>query len=48
MNHFPMCFVLALCARGYAGRAPNPIATVNPSDTLVACIEIHVPCLRAS
>ena len=31
------CFALAACA----GRAPNPVATVNPSDSLMDCYAIQ-------
>ena len=32
-----LCIALAACA----GRAPNPVATVNPSDSLMDCYAIQ-------
>jgi hypothetical protein len=41
MKHFPTCVCLALCVAGCAGRAPNPVAVVNPSDSMMTCYQIQ-------
>ena len=41
MMRFTSCLALALCAVGCAGRAPAPVATVNPSDSLMTCYQIQ-------
>ena len=36
-----LCLALAVFIAGCAGRAPNPVATVDPSDSLMSCYQIQ-------
>ena len=41
MKHFTGCIALTLLVVGCAGRAPNPVATVNASDNMLTCYQIE-------
>ncbi len=41
MKRVTWCTAMALFVAGCAGRAPAPVATVNPSDSLMSCYQIQ-------